>query len=41
MKKKMNESDLQNLYELRERFQTHDKEAHEEAVEMFGEHHPF
>jgi hypothetical protein len=40
MKKKAYETELQNCLELQERYHAHDKFAHEEVVEIFGEHRP-
>ena len=36
MKRQMHEAELKNLRELKERYEAHDKFAHEEAVEIFG-----
>lgn len=40
MKHKVHELELKNYVELKERFEAHDKFAHEEVVEIFGEHKP-
>ena len=40
MKKKAQEEELKNLLELKERYKAHDNFAHEEVVEIFGDHHP-
>ena len=40
MKRHVHETELKNLQELRERYEAHDKFAHEEVVEIFGESHP-
>lgn len=40
MKKKTYESELANYIDLRDRYHAHDKFAHEEVVEIFGQHRP-
>lgn len=39
MKRKVYELELKSFQELKVKFQDHDKFAHEEVVELFGEHH--
>lgn len=36
----MHEVQLKNFMDLKERYESHDKFAHEEVVEIFGEHKP-
>lgn len=39
MKRKVYELELKSFQELKVKFQDHDNFAHEEVVELFGEHH--
>jgi hypothetical protein len=39
MKRKMHETELQSFLDLKQRYEAHDKFAHEEVAEIFGEHH--
>jgi len=40
MKKKVYEHELNNLVELKKKYEEHDLSAHEEVVEIFGHHKP-
>jgi hypothetical protein len=39
MKRKLHEMELQSCLDLKQRYEAHDKFAHEEVAEIFGDHH--